>query len=289
MTRALLQETGLDEPQLAALVQRFYAKARSLETPYYARPGWEVPAFLAGLIHNVIRAGDLLRRKVSGTTRHLACTRGFAADRRLNMTEDDETGGRNASLLCMASEIAPDYFDPRGVDARSAAGPTIALHLRDLSETLFAGVRGSIFSAYWPIKGEPDLRALMSDLHASGATIALPVVETRAVPPVVRNWTPGTRMARGDGNIPVPPPVAVPLTPDVALAQLMEWTDTGFRPGNGGGYFDRTLADPTPRPATIGIGFQSARLSTIYPQLHDIPLDISVTEAGVQTKGKHHE
>ena len=83
--------------------------------------------------------------------------------------------------------------------------------------------------------------------------------------------------------------MAVPLTPDVALAQLMEWTDTGFRPGYGGGYFDRTLADPAPRPATIGIGFQSVRLSTIYPQLHDIPLNIIVTEVGVQTKGKHHE
>ena len=122
------------------------------------------------------------------------------------MTGDDETAGCDASPPCIAGEIAPDYFDPVGVDARSAAGHAIPLQLRDLLETRFAGVRGRIFSAHWPIKGEPDLRALMSDLHASGATIALPVVETRAVPPVVRHWTPGTRMARGDGNILFPRP-----------------------------------------------------------------------------------
>jgi 5-formyltetrahydrofolate cyclo-ligase len=33
---------------------------------------------------------------------------------------------------------------------------------------------------------------------------------------------------------------------------------------------------------TIGIGLQSARLATIFPQPHDIALDVILTEAGVQ-------
>lgn len=37
---------------------------------------------------------------------------------------------------------------------------------------------------------------------------------------------------------------------------------------------------------TIGIGLQSARLATIFPQPHDIALDVILTEAGVQYEQK---
>ncbi len=228
------------------------------------------------------------------------------------MTTDDEPQGRYASSPCMASEIAPDYFDPLGVDpeqardvarwrrgertrlraarqalsvdARAAVGQAIIDHLRDLLQTRFNGAKGQIFSAYWPIKGEPDLRPLMHELHAAGVTIALPIVETKAAPLVFRRWTPDTKMVRGDWNIPVPPPEADALVPDITLAPLMGWDDLGYRLGYGGGYFDRTLAALSPRPATIGIGLQTAQLATIYPQPHDIALDIILTDAGVQTE-----
>jgi 5,10-methenyltetrahydrofolate synthetase len=80
----------------------------------------------------------------------------------------------------------------------------------------------------------------------------------------------------------VPPPDAETLTPDIALAPLVGWDGAGFRLGYGGGYFDRTLAALSPRPFTIGIGLQSARLATIFPQPHDVGLDVILTEAGVQ-------
>ena len=37
----------------------------------------------------------------------------------------------------------------------------------------------------------------------------------------------------------------------------------------------------TDRPVTIGIALAAARLTTIYPQPHDVPLDMIVTETGV--------
>ena len=37
-------------------------------------------------------------------------------------------------------------------------------------------------------------------------------------PLVFRRWTPETKMVRGDWNIPVPPPDAEVVTPDIALA-----------------------------------------------------------------------
>lgn len=226
------------------------------------------------------------------------------------MSADETETGRYASPPCMAGEVAPDYFDPLGVDpdqardvarwrraererlradrqalgveARQAVGQALALHLQALLQNRFDGARGRVFSAYWPIKGEPDLRPLMADLHAAGVSVALPLVEVKAAPLVFRRWTPETRMVRGDWNIPVPPPEAEALIPDITLAPVMGWDGACYRLGYGGGYFDRTLAALSPRPFTIGIGFQSARLATIFPQPHDIPLDVIVTEAGIQ-------
>jgi 5,10-methenyltetrahydrofolate synthetase len=222
----------------------------------------------------------------------------------------DDIAGRYASPPCMAGEIAPDWFDPLGVDPQQArdvarwrrAERTRLRALRDamgatdrraVSEGLdralraflagrFGGMAGRVFSGYWPIKGEPDLRPLLAALDAEGAAVALPVVEVKAAPLAFRRWTPDTRMIRGDWNIPVPPPEAGRLVPQIALAPLIGWDGAGYRLGYGGGYFDRTLAALTPRPFVVGVGYEAARLATIYPQPHDIPLDAIVTEAGLR-------
>jgi 5-formyltetrahydrofolate cyclo-ligase len=225
------------------------------------------------------------------------------------MNDPDQTS-RYASPPCLACEVAPDYFDPLAVDPeqardvarwrraertrlraerqaisvedRASVGAALTGHLRALLPARFDNMQGKVFSAYWPIKGEPDLRPLMAELHAAGVRVCLPIVEQKAAPLVFRRWTPTTRMVRGDWNIPVPPRDAASLTPDISLAPLMGWDAEGFRLGYGGGYFDRTLAAADPAPFTIGTGFQSARLATIFPQPHDKRLDAIVTQAGIQ-------
>ena len=220
------------------------------------------------------------------------------------MTKD----GTYASPPCMAGEVCPSYFDPLGVHPGQARD---VARWRRAERTRLAGLReglgqagraqvsgriaghlgrvlgdrgvapGCVLSGFWPIKGEPDLRPALADLHRAGVTVALPVVETRAAPLVFRRWTPETKLVRGDWNIPVPPPDAAMLVPDFALAPCLGWTDDCYRLGWGGGYFDRTLAALTPRPITIGIALNAARLPTIFPQPHDIPLDLILTEDGV--------
>lgn len=167
-------------------------------------------------------------------------------------------------------------------EARGSASQAIAAHLRALLIETFSGAEGRVFSAYWPINGEPDLRPFMEELHASGVAVALPVVEKKAAPMVFRRWTPATKMVRGDWNIPVPRADSEQVTPDITLAPLVGWDGECYRLGYGGGYFDRTLASLDQRPFTIGIGVQSSKLETIHPQPHDIPLDVILTEAGVQ-------
>lgn len=229
------------------------------------------------------------------------------------MVEDDDNErcpGGFSSPPCFAAEVAPDYFDPLAVDPgqardvarwrkaerrrlhsarqalsvaeRGAVGEALSKHVRTLIAERLGGAHERVLSAYWPIKGEPDLRPMLAELHRAGVDIALPLVETKKAPLDFRRWTPETRMVRGEWNIPVPPPDAPTVTPDIALAPLVGWDDACFRLGYGGGYFDRTLAALAQRPFTIGVGFQAAQLSTIFPQPHDIALDVIVTEAGVQ-------
>jgi len=217
-----------------------------------------------------------------------------------------------SSPPCYAAEVAPDYFDPLAVDpdqardvarwrnaertrlraarqevpvaVRQAISAALMTLLREVLKERWGDARGRAFSAYWPIKGEPDLRPLMAELHAVGVLVALPIFETKAAPLTFRRWTPEMKMVRGDWNIPVPPPDAPEVTPEITLAPLVGWTEEGYRLGYGGGYFDRTLAALKPRPFVIGVGFEAARLQTIYPQPHDIPLDLILTEAGMQSE-----
>jgi len=234
--------------------------------------------------------------------------RGHAPSRVAAMRDDDS--GRYASPPCMAGEIAPDWFDPLGVDPQQArdvarwrkaerarlralrdamgaadrrtASEALDSRLRGFLAEGLGAMAGRVFSGYWPIKGEPDLRPLLAALAAGGVIVALPVVEVKAAPLAFRRWTPATRMVRGDWGIPVPPPEAARLVPQVALAPLVGWDGAGYRLGYGGGYFDRTLAALAPRPFVVGVGYEAARLATIYPQPHDIRLDAIVTEAGVR-------
>lgn len=219
---------------------------------------------------------------------------------------------RCASPPCLAAEFASGWTDSpaqglgqlpdvaawrnserrRLITARQAldsgtrcrTATALAGHLIDLLGARFGGGQGRVLSGYWPIRGEPDLRPLMSALHAAGMTVVLPVVETQAAPLVFRLWTPATRLVRGVWGIPVPPMAAPAMKPDIVLAPLVGWDCAGFRLGHGGGYFDRTLAAAAPSPVAIGVGFEAARLATIHPQPHDIPLEFIVTEAGLRAE-----
>lgn len=192
---------------------------------------------------------------------------------------DDILNGRGGFAWppCYAAEVAPEYVDPLAVDPQQARdvarwrkaersrlraarlalsvaerreiGEALAGHLQQVLKERLGGARGMVLSAYWPIKGEPDLRPLMAALHEAGVTVALPLVETRAAPLTFRRWTPETRMVRGDWNIPVPPPDAPVLTPAIALPPPRRLDGGWLSPGLWRGLFrpDAGGADPKTR------------------------------------------
>lgn len=133
---------------------------------------------------------------------------------------------------------------------------------------------------YWPFKGELDLRELAKSLHESGARLSLPVVVEKAEPLEFWSWEPGAKLVPGIWRIPVPAEREL-ASPTVLIVPLLGFDEAGFRLGYGGGYYDRTLAVMQPRPFTIGVGYEIGRLPTIYPQPHDVPMDVIATEAGM--------
>ncbi len=131
---------------------------------------------------------------------------------------------------------------------------------------------GRIIAGYWPIRGELDLRSFLGDLTVRGAEVALPVVTAKGAPVAFHRWHPGCAMTRGIWNIPVPATAEV-LRPDLVIVPLLGVDAQNYRLGNGGGYYDMTLAALVPRPRTIGVGHSFCEITTIFPQPWDIPMD----------------
>jgi len=138
----------------------------------------------------------------------------------------------------------------------------------------------SVLSFYWPFRAEFDARPLVRDLLGQGWRAALPVVIQKKSPLEFRLWTPEAPMVDGIWNIPVPRDGAV-VRPDLVLAPVVGFDAARYRLGYGGGYYDRTLVTFDPRPFVIGIGFEFARLDTIFPQPFDQRMDAIVTETGI--------
>lgn len=148
----------------------------------------------------------------------------------------------------------------------------------------FPQLQGRIVACCWPYRGEFDARHAARQLRDAGARIVLPVVVAKGAPLEFREWWPGAPMGRGVFDLPIPEGTAV-LQPQALLIPPVGFDEEGYRLGYGGGYFDRTLAALAAAgaaPLKIGVGFETGRLPTVFPQPHDIPMDAIVTEAGVQ-------
>lgn len=156
---------------------------------------------------------------------------------------------------------------------------------RHLDGLLAARAR-DVIAFCWPIRSEFDCRPLVARLIARGWRACIPSVVAADRPMEFRAWAPGDALAVDRHGIPIPAKDQV-LQPGVVLLPLVAFDTQGFRLGYGGGYFDRTLAGQVPRPLCIGVGFEVARVASIRPEAHDLPMDAVVTEAGAQFFSAH--
>jgi len=207
---------------------------------------------------------------------------------------DDEKTGAYGSPPCFMHEV--DQVDPqqradvlrwRKAERERLLKQRLEIpsDVRRRHEKLIAGnleqvigdASGLTISAYWPFRGEPDLRDLLQQLASCGGRTALPVVVGRGQPLVFRAWAPGEPLQRGVWNIPVPHGIEV-VVPDVVIAPVVGFDRDCYRLGYGGGFFDRTLSTMPNTPRVFGVGYSQAAIATIYPQPHDVPMNLVVTE-----------
>lgn len=145
---------------------------------------------------------------------------------------------------------------------------------------LLARARPAVVGYCWPIRAEFDCRPLISELLKRGTRACLPLVLAAGSAMAFREWRPDSPMCEDPYGIHYPAS-GERLIPDLLLMPVNAFDGQGYRLGYGGGYFDRTLAAMDPRPLSVGLGFELARVASTLPGPHDIAMDAVVTEAGI--------
>jgi 5-formyltetrahydrofolate cyclo-ligase len=139
-----------------------------------------------------------------------------------------------------------------------------------------------IVAGYRPIGAELDPWPLMRRLAAAGAQLTLPTVTAVGAPLVFRLWREGDPLAPDALGLAAPTELRGVAAPDVIIAPLLAFDRTGGRVGQGGGYFDRTLA--ALRSAgpifVVGLAFAGQEIETVPREAHDQRLDAILTERG---------
>ena len=117
--------------------------------------------------------------------------------------------------------------------------------------------------------------------------VALPVVATAlrvmSYSAVVGEVDPAAAVAwfRARGvEVRMPEDGVSPDWPDVIIVPGTAFTRRGERLGQGGGWYDRFLADRRPDAVTIGVGFAPQIVDHLPTEAHDVALDCVVTDDG---------
>lgn len=137
-------------------------------------------------------------------------------------------------------------------------------------------------AAYNPAGAEMDPLPACGRLTAMGALLALPVAETLDGALSFQAWTPGDPLVKDASGVLAPGPSAPSLRPDVVIAPLLAFDRRGGRLGQGGGHYDRTIANLRAAGPVfvLGLAYAGQELPEIPMEPHDQRLDAILTETG---------
>lgn len=161
----------------------------------------------------------------------------------------------------------------------SDASPDSAGRVADHAASLPPGREVAVYRA---MGSEMDVAPLAQALLRQGRRLSLPVVVRRDEAMIFRRWTPGDPLEPDLAGCPSPLPLADTVVPDLVLVPLLAFDNTGARLGQGGGHYDRTLAQLRRSTAVLAIGLAYAgqRLDRLPIEAHDQGLDGILTESG---------
>ncbi|MBI5801005.1 MAG: 5-formyltetrahydrofolate cyclo-ligase [Verrucomicrobia bacterium] len=132
---------------------------------------------------------------------------------------------------------------------------------------------------FFPIPGEPDISALLTDALTAGKLLALPRFNAAAnAYEAVRVMDPVRELATGPFQVREPVaacPVVALNRLDLALVPGLGFDARGHRLGRGKGHYDRLLAGFT--GMKIGVAFDFQIVTEVPREPHDVALDAIVT------------
>jgi 5-formyltetrahydrofolate cyclo-ligase len=133
-----------------------------------------------------------------------------------------------------------------------------------------------VLGVYLPLSGEPDLRPLYEALRKQNVHIALPVVLEKNQALHYALWRPGDTLMKDASGTLAPAAREGFVQPELILAPCVGFTESRYRLGYGGGYFDRTLAQAQ-QILALGIAYSFTCIDFAVSN-HDIALNWILTE-----------
>jgi 5-formyltetrahydrofolate cyclo-ligase len=139
---------------------------------------------------------------------------------------------------------------------------------------------GTIVSGFMPLKSEINPLPLMRKLAGAGARLALPAIDRRGMPLIMRAYAIGDALAAGQWGIREPRPEAPEVAPDILLVPLLAFDRSGNRIGYGAGYYDMTIAKfrAVKSVLAIGIAYAAQEIAAVPVTPRDARLDLVLTE-----------
>ena len=190
------------------------------------------------------------------------------------MTNDTSTSEQKAQLR---NETLAKR-DAMPAAERAAAAETVAGRAFPIDVT-----PGMIVSGFMPLKSEINPLPLLRLFAAAGAQLALPAIDGRGKPLIMRAYAFGDEFARGQWGIREPKPEAPEVFPDLLIVPLACFDRAGHRIGYGAGYYDMTINRlRTMKPAiAVGLAFAAQEIPHVPATARDARLDLVLTEREV--------
>lgn len=153
------------------------------------------------------------------------------------------------------------------------------LFLRPPAPVAAMAPEGAVVGLYHAAPHEAPTRSYAKWLYENGRTLALPWFAGREARMTFRRWDnpfDDQGLEPGPYQALQPQADAEDVTPDALFVPLVGFTAEGARLGQGGGHYDRWLADH-PAAVPIGLAWDCQLVDSLPAEPHDRPLRAVVT------------
>lgn len=141
--------------------------------------------------------------------------------------------------------------------------------------------RCRLLLAYYPIRGEIDVRPLVARAYADGKEVAFPVSDPKEHTMVFRTVPSLAELKAGAYGIPEPPccfPSVQDFAESLCLVPALSFTKDGLRLGYGGGFYDRFLSDFD--GCSVGLTYEALFSRSLPCLATDRRVQLILTEKG---------